>query len=188
MSCCDFGIFPGSLLQWFFSLSYLWPAAPVDVHADGTVGAAAAHEEMSPVVWLNHPDEVPTAVLEKWTQGDKRATWKVEEKHLWSPLEVEFEVRGFTVEVCLTFRLSSFWTLSTLWPHQGLKYGKKIFNSKFEFLSLLFYELYIVFLRRQNVCLGQIHKDVWQREEVDYMNTSFFWQKTKVRLRLAVLQ
>lgn len=65
MPCCDFRIFPGGLLQWFCSVSYLWPAAPVDVHTDGTVGAAAAHEEMSPVVWLHHPDEVPTAMLEK---------------------------------------------------------------------------------------------------------------------------
>lgn len=67
-------ILPGSSLQWFFSLSYLRPAAPVDVHADGTVGAAAAHEEVSPVVWLHHPDEVPTAVLDKQTQEDKRTT------------------------------------------------------------------------------------------------------------------
>lgn len=44
---------------------HLWPAAPVDVDADGTVGAAAAHEEVGAVVGLHHPHEVPTAVLEK---------------------------------------------------------------------------------------------------------------------------
>lgn len=68
MLCWDFRILPGILLQWFCSVSYLRPAASVDVHADGTVGAAAAHEEMSPVVGLHHSDEVPTAVLEKQTQ------------------------------------------------------------------------------------------------------------------------
>lgn len=72
MLCWDFRILPGILLQWFCSVSYLRPAASVDVHADGTVGAAAAHEEMSPVVGLHHSDEVPTAVLEKQAQKKKR--------------------------------------------------------------------------------------------------------------------
>lgn len=51
--------------------SHLWSAAPVDVHADGTVGSAATHEQMSPVVRLHHADEVPTAVLQN-TGGEKR--------------------------------------------------------------------------------------------------------------------
>ncbi len=46
------------------SCSHLWSAAPVDVHTDGTVCAAATHEQMSSVVRLHHADEVPTAVLE----------------------------------------------------------------------------------------------------------------------------
>lgn len=71
MLCSDFRILPGTLLQCLCSVSYLRPAASVDVHADGTVGAAAAHEEMSPVVGLHHSDEVPTAVLEKQTQKNK---------------------------------------------------------------------------------------------------------------------
>lgn len=54
-------------------MSYLRPAAPVDVQADGAVGAAAAHEEMSPVVWLHHPDEVPTAVLEKQQNNNMKS-------------------------------------------------------------------------------------------------------------------
>lgn len=76
MLCWDFRILPGILLQWFCSVSYLRPAASVDVHADGTVGAAAAHEEMSPVVGLHHSDEVPTAVLEKQTQKKNRNNMK----------------------------------------------------------------------------------------------------------------
>lgn len=44
---------------------YLWSAAPVDVHTDGTVRSAAAHEQVSPVVRLHHSDEVPTAVLQE---------------------------------------------------------------------------------------------------------------------------
>lgn len=56
-------------------LAQLWgphlrPAAPVDVDADGTVGAAAAHEQVGPVVRLHHSDEIPTAVLEN-TERDK---------------------------------------------------------------------------------------------------------------------
>lgn len=44
---------------------HLWSAASIDVHTDGTVSAAATHEQMSSVVRLHHADEVPTAVLEK---------------------------------------------------------------------------------------------------------------------------
>lgn len=51
---------------------HLWPASPVDIDADGTVGAAAAHEEVGAVVGLHHPDEIPAAVLEK--RGRERET------------------------------------------------------------------------------------------------------------------
>lgn len=76
MSCRDFGFF---FFKQFTAVVllvvlYLRPAAPVDVHTDGTVGAAAAHEEMSPVVRLHHPDEVTTAVLEKQTEEDETTT------------------------------------------------------------------------------------------------------------------
>lgn len=80
---CDFRTFPGILLLQFCSVSYLRPAAPVDVHADGTVGATAAHEEMSPVVRLHHPDEVPTSVLEKTNkkrQKQQHEKWKMSNK------------------------------------------------------------------------------------------------------------
>lgn len=50
--------------------AHLRPAAPVDVDADRTVGAAAAHEQVGPVVRLHHADEIPTAVLEN-TERDK---------------------------------------------------------------------------------------------------------------------
>ena len=42
---------------------YLGPPSSVDVDADGAVGSAAAHEQMSPVEGLQHADEVTTAVL-----------------------------------------------------------------------------------------------------------------------------
>lgn len=48
------------------SCSHLWSAAPIDVHTDGTVCSAATHEQMSSVIRLHHPDEVPTAVLEEY--------------------------------------------------------------------------------------------------------------------------
>lgn len=57
-----------------FGDSHLWSAAPVDVHADRTVGSAAAHEQMSPVVGLHHPDEVPTAVLDDRDKQDGEET------------------------------------------------------------------------------------------------------------------
>lgn len=44
--------------------SHLWSASPIEVHTDGTVCSTATHEQMSSVVRLHHPDEVPTAVLE----------------------------------------------------------------------------------------------------------------------------
>ena len=46
------------------SCAHLWSPAPVDVNTNGAVRSAAAHEQMSSVVRLHHPDEVPTAVLE----------------------------------------------------------------------------------------------------------------------------
>lgn len=60
--------------------SHLWPATPVDEDTDGTVGSAATHEQMGPVVRLHHPDEVPTAVLQKTqinksSEGESRP-WK----------------------------------------------------------------------------------------------------------------
>lgn len=149
MLCWDFRILPGILLQWFCSVSYLRPAASVDVHADGTVGAAAAHEEMSPVVGLHHSDEVPTAVLEKQTQKkNETTTWKVEEEHLWSHLAIKPDLGGFVAEAYLTFRPASSGNLSVTRPHQGRKW-ENTFCSIFRFLSLWFYEQYKVLLRQQ---------------------------------------
>lgn len=190
MLCCDFRILPGILLQWFCSVSYLRPAASVDVHADGTVGAAAAHEEMSPVVGLHHSDEVPTAVLEKQTQKNETTTWKEEEEHLWSHLAIKPDLGGFMAEDYLTFRLASSGNLSVTRPHQGRKW-ENTFCSIFTFLSLWFYEQYKVLLRQQmgrNVCLGQTHRDVWQREDADLMNTSRLLATDKLRLRLCIIK
>lgn len=89
-------------------MSYLRPAAPVDVHADGTVGATAAHEEMSPVVRLHHPDEVPTSVLKKTNRKRQNNNKAEEEKHLRSHLAIKCDLEGFTAEDCLMFRLATF--------------------------------------------------------------------------------
>lgn len=70
------------------SCSHLWSAAPVDVHTDGTVCSAAAHEQMSSVIRLHHPDEVPTAVLENTDKQretrEKFSRWEVTIKKLHS--------------------------------------------------------------------------------------------------------
>lgn len=58
------------------SCAHLWSSASVDVNTDGTVRAATAHEQMGPVVRLHHPDEVPTAVLEKGTEKQKGDKFK----------------------------------------------------------------------------------------------------------------
>lgn len=45
--------------------SYLRPASPVDVDADGAEGAAAADVQVGAVEGLHHAHEVPTAVLQQ---------------------------------------------------------------------------------------------------------------------------
>lgn len=117
------------------------------------------------------------------TQKDKTTSWKGEEEHFRSHSAIKSDLGEFTVEDCLTFRLASLWNLSLTRPHQGSKW-EKTFSSIFEFLSLLFSEQYKVFLRQQmkrNVCLGQTHKDVWQMEEADWMNTSGLLATDKLR-------
>lgn len=80
-----------------FWAPHLRSAAPVDVDADRTVGAAAAHEQVGPVVRLHHSDEIPTAVLENTGRDKERS--RVEGKVKVGDWRGTFESRFIAPEV-----------------------------------------------------------------------------------------